>query len=137
MTDNTNHAILSNEYLDFVKKETDKEKRFNILKKFFVQDITKNVYQNMDLLNALQTDFDKFNNMYTLIKKDLILKVLLAVDTLVSERQCYQIDLSEINIYDNIFTNGTSSTDNENEYSICESYIGRKKNKYINDMYKK
>ncbi|XWV25217.1 putative ORFan [Tupanvirus deep ocean] len=125
MQDDINHALEPNKYLELVKNESDKEKRYNILKKYFTENITKNVYQNMDLLYSSQANFDQFKNMYVMIAKDLSLKVLLAVDTLVSERGSYQLDLSEINSYNNIFQPDLfdKSIKSDDEYSICQSYI--------------
>lgn len=112
--DDLNYALESNKYLDETKKEADKEKRFNILKKYFVENITKNIYQNMDLLQTVQTDFDKFKHMYRMIGNSLFLNILFAVEVLTTEKKCYQIDLPEP-----IHTEGVSN----NEYTICESYI--------------
>lgn len=124
MEDDLNHALQPNIYLEEIKNETNREKRFNILKKYFTENITKNVYQNMDLLNTTQTDFNQFKNMYVMIAKDLFLNFLLAVDTLVAERQCYTLDTSKIDICNNIFgSTTTEQSDDQNEYSICESYI--------------
>lgn len=122
MADDTNHALESNVYLDEIQKETDKEKRFQILKKYFTETITKNLYQNMDLLNASSTDFKQFKSMYIMIAKDLIINMLLAVNTLVSERGIYNLDPEDIDILSNI-VGLTNSECEENEYSICEKCI--------------
>ncbi len=134
MLDNTNHALLPNEYLDYFKNETDKDKRFEILKKYFTEDITKNVYQDMDLLNTQKIESEKFNNTRAIIKKHLILKILLAVNTLVSERQYYDINLAAITSNSKIF--GSESIASDNEYSICQLYMNRNKNKYLTGVYK-
>lgn len=82
-----NNALIPDNYLQFVKNETDREKRFIILKKYFSENITKCLYQNMDLLNAIETDFEQFRNMYMMIAQNLFINLLLAVETLVTERQ--------------------------------------------------
>lgn len=124
MQDELNYALEPNIYLEEIKKESDKEKRFKILKKYFTENITKTIYQNMDLLSASQANFDQFKNMYIMIAKDLFLNILLAVDTLVAERQCYKLDISQINVCDNIYgTMSDKENSDENEYSICHSYI--------------
>lgn len=134
INDTSNYAIETNKYLEQIKVETDKEKRFNLLKKYFTENITKNLYHNMDLLNTAQIDFDQFKNMYVLIAKDLFLNILLASDTLISEKHAYCLDTSQIDACDNIislesdFPKSSSSIsiskdDSDNEYSICQSYI--------------
>ena len=97
-SDNLNYAIEPNKYIEQLKNETDQEKKFNLLKKYFTESITKKLYQNMDLLYAMNVDFEQFKNMYVMISKDLFLNVLLAVDTLVTERKKYVLDTSKINI---------------------------------------
>ena len=133
MSDNLNYAISPNLYLELVKDETNKEKRFLILKKYFTENITKNVYQNMDLLDASRADFEQFKKMYIMIAKDLFLNILLAVDTLVSERKCYELDISTDILGPPLQNNSIPWTDSvpltqcndstENEFSICESYL--------------
>jgi len=113
MLDNINHALEPNLYLELVKNETDKEKRFMILKKYFTENITRQLYQNMDLLHATDIEFEQFKNVYLLIAKDLFMNILLAADVLGSERQCYRLD--------NFIS---KPIDTENEYSICESVLG-------------
>lgn len=119
--DNLNYALEPNKYLDEIKNEDDKEKRFNILKKYFVENITKNIYQNMDLLQTVQTNFDKFKHTHNVIGNDLFLNILFAIKILVAERQGYQIDISKINICENL--SKSIDDENNNEYTICESYI--------------
>jgi len=121
VNDNLNRALEPNVYLEEIKNETDKEKKFNILKKYFTENITKNIYQNMDLLNNTPSNFDQYKKTYTLIAKDLFFNILLAADTLINEKQVYELDISKVNIQNNNF----NITHNEpcNEYSICESYI--------------
>lgn len=115
LQNNFNYAIEPNKYLEKIKQETDKEIRFNILKKYFTENITKNIYQNMDLLHSTKTDFDQFKNMYIMIAKDLFLNILLAVDTLVAERQYYILDTSKVDICNNI-VGITSTEENTDKY---------------------
>ena len=141
MTDDINYALEANIYLNKIQHETNKEKRFQILKKYFTEAITKNLYQNMDLLNstlmsplftsknndnqadqAELKDFSQFKSMYVMIAKDLILNVLLAVNTLVTERGIYNLDSKNVGILSNIIGQ-TNSECVENEYSICEKCI--------------
>lgn len=120
LNDTLNYAIESNEYLEQVKNEIDQEKRFNLLKKYFTEKITKNLYHSMDLLNTAQTDFNQFKNMYILIAKDLFLNIILAADTLIGEKHSYHLNTSHIDICGDI--NDIDNNTN-NEYSICRSYI--------------
>jgi hypothetical protein len=86
------------------------EKNFGILKEYFTENICRDLYQSMDLLNSTQTDFDQYKNMYVTVAKDLVFKVLLAVNTLVAERQYGH----------------TNQIDTKNKYSICQSYLLKK-----------
>lgn len=134
MQDELNYALLPNIYLEEVKKETNKEKRFNLLKKYFTEHITKNLYQNMDLLNATQIDFDQFKNMYVMIAKELFLNILLAVETLVNEKQHYRLDTSQIDVCNNILGSTSEQYDDrENEYSICQTYLETSHDHISND----
>lgn len=122
MTDNINYALIPNCYLEEIKKETNREKRFNLLKKYFVEKITTNLYQNMDLLHSTQTDFEQFKKMYLMIGKDLFMNILLAIDSLLIERGTYELDkLYSVNVPMCMITD--SNMDSDNEYSICESYL--------------
>lgn len=127
MADDLNYALEANSYLEEIKRETDKEKRFKLLKKYFTEKITRNLYQNMDLLYATDTDFEKFKSMYLMVAKDLFLNVLLAADTLISERGVYELDPTSMNgmcdsLFGHILLDGTDSvaTDSD-EYSIVSS----------------
>lgn len=114
INDDTNYALEPSSYLEQLKNEPDGEKKFKLLKKYFVEKITRGLYQNMDLLNTTQADFEKFKNMYLMIARDLFMNTLLAVDTLAPERGAH------VPFY---FGPGSAKTDPDNEYSICESYI--------------
>lgn len=133
IADNINYALEPNIYLENLKKESDKEKRTNILKKYFSENITKNFYQNMDLLYAADANFDQFKNIYGMVAKNLFMNVLLAVDTLVAERKTYDLNKTKINIDDVILFCSENNADSDeesgttqSEYSICESHIDRK-----------
>lgn len=129
MNDTSNYAIETNEYLEQIKVEIDKEKRYNLLKKYFTENITKNFYHNMDLLNTAHTDFEQFKNMYILIAKDLFLNILLATDTLIGEKHSCHLNTSQIDICGDVIDveHNTDQKINSdicnNEYSICQSYI--------------
>ena len=56
MTNKLNNALIPNVYLELVTDEMDKTKRYHILKKYFTENITKNLYQNMDLLATVKID---------------------------------------------------------------------------------
>lgn len=113
-TNEINYALERNAHLDILKYVNEKDQRFEILKKYFTEKITKDIYQNMDLLYAASADFDQFKNMYMLISKDLYMNIFLAVNILSTER----------GISTNIITDTSETND---EYSICHSYT--KKNK--------
>lgn len=121
MTDNLNYALEPNSYLELVKNETDKNKRYHLLKKYFTENITKNFYQNMDLLNASQIGFEQFKNMYIMIAKDLTLKLLLAINILSSERESYDLDFDDIKM--SLLDNNETGVD---MYSICKSFLTNK-----------
>jgi len=99
-----NYALEPNKYLEKIKNETDPIKKQIMLKKYFTERITKSLYQNMDLLHAMDADFDQFKKMYSMISKDLYINILLAVNTLT------------------IVNDSFDTTETDNEYSICESY---------------
>jgi hypothetical protein len=117
--DDINYALKPSFYLEQLKKETNKEKRFNMLKKYFTEKITQDLYQNMDLLFATTTDFEQFKKMYLMIARDLFMNTLLAVDTLVEEKGNYQLDLSSVKS----MTKSNSLSNEASEYSIVESYM--------------
>lgn len=121
MNDHNNYALEPNSYLELVKHENDKNKRYQLLKKYFTENITKNFYQNMDLLNASHVGFEQFQNMYLMISKDLTLKLLLAINILSSEKETYDLCV------DDIKTALLNHKENEMEmYSICKSYLENK-----------
>lgn len=112
VNDSTNYAIESNVYLEAIKNEDDSEKKYMMLKKYFTEKITRNLYQNMDLLFATKTNMEEFAKMHKMISKDLQMNMLLAVDTLVDVRKIYKLD-PIISTYDKM----------NNKYTICESMI--------------
>lgn len=148
---NSQFILQSNFYINQIKNESDINKRFILLKKYFAYSITKNIYEKMDLLYTTNMTYEQYRNMYVLIAKEIYLNILLAVETLVNERGIYSLDMSDLGITKNdlteIKTNAKSSknieiinnhqqtnlnnnNNNPNEYSICESYILSKNNKF-------
>jgi hypothetical protein len=131
--DNVNHAIEQNSYLAQMYKETDKEKRFRLLKKYFTENITSNLYQKMDLLYSSEADFDHFKDMYFMVGKFLFMNILLATDTLVNEKGKYKLDLNQAQVT-NVTANARTipqyidDLDGDSpEYSICETYMRKNK----------
>lgn len=122
LVDDTNYALEPNVYLEKIKNETNREKIFQILKKYFTENITKNLYQNMDLLNTTPTDFEQFKSLYVMIAKDMVMNTLLAVTILVKERNIYELNADNINVFNSI-VGITNTEQEENEYSICEACI--------------
>ncbi len=131
------HVLKTNKYLEIIKNESSKKKRFTILKKFFVENICNNFCQNMDLLNSLQPDFEKYQKIYVLIAKELYLKVLFAAETLIHERReepdekyaqsdkKYAQSDKKYAQSDKKYAQSSDFNENtQNEYSICHSYIG-------------
>ena len=94
--DNVNYAIEENEYLSRINSEKNPDKRFELLKRYFTENITKNVYMKMDLLNSATED--GFKDMYYTVGKFLFMNILLAVETLVSEKGTYKLELKQDNI---------------------------------------
>ncbi len=127
MTNKLNNALIPNVYLELVTDEMDKKKRYHILKKYFTENITKNLYQNMDLLATVKTDFAQFKHMYIMVARELFLNFLLAVETLVAERGCYKLDHTKINVDANIVGFTTDKNLSTDEYSICQSYLQSQK----------
>ena len=138
MKDDINHAIEQNTYLAQIESETDKEKRFNLLKKYFTEGITTNLYQKMDLLYSSQTEFANFKDMYFMVGKFMFMNILLATDTLVNTKGKYKLELDQDRV-NNIATNSRevprpvrqdnveqSDADTDIEYSICASYLKNK-----------
>lgn len=118
---NTNYALYPNIYLDQLQTEPDRKKKFNILKKYFTETITKQLYQNMDLLHSTNMDYEQFKDIYLLIAKDLFMNVLLALDILATEHcaaRSKEISNSIVPI---------TNKKRYNEYTICESYIKSQK----------
>jgi hypothetical protein len=134
MSNDLNYALEPNAYLEQIKNETDKEKRYQILKKYFTEKITRNLYQNMDLLYSTQVNVEQFQHIYTMVEKDLFMNILLAVDTLISEGG---INKSEYGFNSTVTNNtgyantgyantgyaNTGYANTTDEYSICESYM--------------
>jgi len=112
-----NYALEPNQYLEQFRDEIVPEKKLIALKKYFTERITKNLYQNMDLLHATNADFEQFKKMYLMISKDLFINILFAADTIATENG---FDISD-NITSQIHTSSTQTR--ESEYSICESYF--------------
>lgn len=92
MHDTINYALLSDKCLEIIKDESDMDKRFELLKKYFVENITKNFYEKMDLLNMIETNFDEFKKMYIIVAKNLFSNISFAVQILVSQKKCYSIE---------------------------------------------
>ena len=124
MTDRINHALEPSKYLEEIRNETDREIRFTILKKFFTEKITRDVYQNMDLLQMTsKEDFDEFKKMYIIIAKNIYLNLLMAVDCLVSERKEYKLSPSDTKIDMDFFR--TQSEKKIEEESAVKSGSGK------------
>lgn len=65
--------------------EASQRKKFESLKKYFVQNIVQKLNQNMDLLDRVPPA--EYLNTKSIVCKQLFFEVLLAVNTLVSERE--------------------------------------------------
>jgi hypothetical protein len=100
--DQLNYAIESSAYLDQLSIETDPENRYQLIKKYFTEKITKSLYQHMDLLQSSTISGEKLKSIYELIKKDLNMNITMAINVLSSERKM--------------------EDEPDNEYSICQSY---------------
>lgn len=118
MQDTDNHAIEIDKYLAQISDEKDPNKRFSTLKRFFTERITRELYQNMDLIHSISTTPEQFKKIYLTIAKSIFLNLIVAVDVLSVEKTTdVNKDSRNISI-DDLFKTS--------QYTICEAYCQAK-----------
>jgi hypothetical protein len=121
---NIYHKHESEILLEKIRNEKDPNKRFQILKHFFIQKITKNIDQDFKLINTnFVVDFEQYHNTYSMIYRSLFLNVLSMINVLMIEKGLDELDLSQFDIRSCMSDISSEEEDlmEENDYSICNS----------------